>query len=162
MKRIVFCVIPLFIASFMMAQGYRGSGYWRANGRTEINPTTLMMYEGTITAVDIFRGKGHPNITVATENGELNFTLGPVWLLEEKGLVLEKGDRVTIRAFMCYRTGKTEYVSKEITNDTKGVSAVFRDDNGNPLWQGPRQKGQGRGQGRGGKRFGGNYSNPSQ
>ncbi len=98
-------------------------------GSPSIDLTTLAIYAGEVTKVNIAPGLRNPTIEVGTAI----FCLAPYRYLSQIGFSVKVGDQVSIKAADCTQdTG--DYVVFDFTNLTDGKAYPLRSSDGSPLW----------------------------
>lgn len=93
---------------------------------------TWLTMTGTVAAVE------DDELTILTEDGELEVHLCPPWYWETEGIALDEGDEVVVSGF--YEDG--EFEVGRIENLTTGESVPLRDDSGRPMWAGRGRNGR--------------------
>jgi hypothetical protein len=139
-KLITFASMLLLVAASLAAQSGNGTCTGNGTGTPALDPATLASFDGTVTAVNIAWGQGTPSATLQTADGQKTVLLGPIWFMDQNGFVLEAGDFLTVAAFTGSCSGQPCLIAKEVQDHAKGTVLAFRNDEGFPLWKGPRQK----------------------
>lgn len=122
-----------------------------------VDLSTLRTVTGSVTAVAMDYGLGHPGFTMdSAQEGPLTVNLGPYFYLVANNFSLAVGDQVSASVATC----ATGVVAFEVTDLTTGKQILLRDAGGFPLWTGGKKgggqgAGQGNGHGRNGCRSGG-------
>ena len=151
MKRVTIFLMALVLVT---AAVYAGN---KKKGGGAVDLSTVRTLTGSVTAVAMDYGLGHPGFTMnSDQEGSLTVNLGPYFYLVANNFALAVGDQVSAKVATC----KTGLVAFEVTDLTSGKEITLRGDDGLPLWTGgKRGNGQGGGQGNGhrgnGCRFGG-------
>jgi hypothetical protein len=131
-----FAALALFVAAPLLAQG-RGEGSPRYDLSTEATVT------GTVESVEQIagpgggrgrRGLGGTHVTLKTSAETLQVHLGPTAFLNEKKVVIAKGDTLVVVGSRVTVDGERAFIAKEVR---KGDSVwTLRDAAGLPLWRG--------------------------
>lgn len=139
-KLVTFASMLLLVAASLAAQSGNGTYTGNGNGTPALDPATLASFDGTVAAVNIAWGQGTPSATVLTADGESTVMLGPIWYMDQNGFTLAAGDFITATVFTGTCLNQPCLIAKEIQNHTQESAIVFRNDEGFPLWKGPRMK----------------------
>jgi hypothetical protein len=132
------CTIVVFAASPLLGQGAGGG-----QGGPRYDPATETTVTGTVEAVEQItppgrgrRGMGGTHLVLTTGAGPLEVHLGPTAFLQEKKVVITKGDTLEILGSRVTVEGEPVFLAREVK---KGSSAwTLRDGAGLPLWRGPK------------------------
>jgi len=167
--RVALVVAGVMLAGTALAQGGgqgnggHGHGY-QGGGHLYFDPDTIATYSGVITgAATDWQVWGHGNHTGggmdmafrADSGEEFDLMLGPVWFLQDNGIVLSQGEPVTVTASRVepYDGGRHhgngpgsgggmggnnsdhDYLVVTVL-EADGVRLVLRDGEGYPVWRG--------------------------
>ena len=131
-----FAALALLVVAPLLAQG-RGEGSPRYDLATEATVT------GTVESVEQIagpgggrgrRGLGGTHVTLKTSAETLPVHLGPTAFLNEKKVVIAKGDTLVVVGSRVTVDGERVFIAKEVK---KGDSVwTLRDAAGLPLWRG--------------------------
>ena len=114
----------------------QGAAALRA-GQSLIDPTTLGLYEGIVSKVNIAAGETHPTIEVTVDSASAVFCLAPYRYLDQIGFSVNVGDSVAVTAAYCPQDA-VEYVVFTIT--VNGSTYELRANDGTPEWYSGRRK----------------------
>lgn len=131
-------------------QGAQGQGYGQSaqgqgqgqgvapgqgQGRNQVEAVSPEVTISGIATMASFELGEEPMLAIQTDDGTtVQVELGPEWYIEEQGLVVNVGDRLTITGH--YDGDGVALIVHTITNETTGISTFFRDDTGRPAWAG--------------------------
>lgn len=103
----------------------QGAGYGNGvNGESHSVPASEW-----ITVSGQVVGLSDNTLTIQTDDGEMEISLGPVWYWDGHGISLSAGDDVTVQGFYT-----DEFEPGQIVDNTTGASVTLRADDGTPLW----------------------------
>ncbi len=147
MKHLRFAVIAGLAAVLATASWAQRSRIGSRNGAGPlVDPTTVIVVEGTVVQFVAGFGQGMPELLVEDGAGTVHtFVLGPFFYVREQGFVAYPSDLVTVTALACSLCD-TGLAVVSVVNATQGVTLLLRDTDGIPLW-GQGSAGQGGGNG---------------
>jgi hypothetical protein len=120
----------MFIVSASWAQGGR-----RLHYSTLFNPGTLGTVSGEVVRVEhAFSGSGKDycvHALLKTPQGQVTAILAPKGYMAERGLTIDRQDRVTVTGSLISVLGKPFLLAMEMTGDR---SMKLRDGSGRPAW----------------------------
>ncbi len=132
-------VAGLLTAIGLMAQYGQGGGFHpgqRPGGARLYNPNTVETLSGEVASVEKIEGM-RPGVTslkivLKSERQTVAVFLGPSTFLEEAGLQVSAGERLTVTGSRVEVKGEAAILAAELTKG--GKSFKLRDDSGRPLW----------------------------
>lgn len=136
-----------------------GKGRGQGSGPQYFDPATVTTLSGTLTMQYTdwqprgngnFCGTGQHFEFTADGGGIYSLILGPAWFLEESGVSLNVGDRITVTGSVvdAYISGFSDEFLIAVSITFGGTTVELRDGSGFPLWRGGNG-GNGQGIGRG-------------
>ncbi len=106
-------------------------------GATSIDLSTLAVYAGIVTKVNVAAGVTHPTLEVELASGApAVFCLGPYRYLQQIGFNIAEGASVAIKAADC-ALDPGEFAAFQIT--VGSITYSFRAEDGTPLWYSGRR-----------------------
>jgi hypothetical protein len=131
MRRVAMVAMTLVLLS---AAVFAGNG---KKGGGAVDLATVRTVTGTVTAVSLNAGMGHPAFSMNTDQeGARTINLGPYFYLVAHNFSMAVGDEVNAKVANCAKA----VVAFEVTDATSGKSIALRADDGTPLWTGGRRE----------------------
>ncbi len=131
---IIFFWFLLLILILLNAQPQRPGRFY--------NPETVVTVSGEVTIVETrtFRPSGFGLIilTLKTDKETISVNVGPEQYVSSQGFKFEKGDKIEVKGSRVEIRGENFILAAEIKKGEKVLK--LRDENGIPLWGGPRRK----------------------
>lgn len=96
---------------------------------------TVQTFRGNVNKVMRVRypdGDCYVVVLLNTDSGDYLVNLGPVWFIDENGLVVNEGDSLQVRGSKVRMNGRYLIITSEIKKD--GEILKFRDMQGTPSW----------------------------
>jgi hypothetical protein len=133
-------IAALSVASWAQSGGGQGRGQGMHYG-TMWDAKTVETVKGEVVAVDKFTpGRGGNSyglhLTLKTDTGTLPVILGPGWYIEQQHFVINPGDKAEISGSRMEIKGQAKMIAASVNIDGKILK--LRNDNGTPVWTGPR------------------------
>lgn len=120
--------------------GGRGWGIDSEFGRM-YNPASVIEVEGEVLGVEFVAAPGAigrgVHLRVGTASGAMTVHLGPEWYLDNQEMVIEPGDRVTVRGSLVGYEGEDVLIAGTLARE--GEVLELRDARGVPRWSGWRR-----------------------
>jgi len=121
-----------------MGPGGRGGGMHYG---TMWDASSVIAVSGEVTAVEKYTpGKGGNSyglrLTIKTDKGTLPIILGPGWYIEQQHFAVAPKDQVEIKGSRIPIQGQSTLIAAEVKKGDQVLK--LRDDQGIPLWAGPR------------------------
>jgi hypothetical protein len=148
MKKIGMIVAMIGILLLLMAvagwaqpgMGPGGGGPRRHYGMMW-EPKTVETLSGDVVALEKYiPGRGGTSyglrLTLKTGQKTIPVVLGPVWYIENKHIKFDVNDKIEVKGSKMMIQGQPMMIAQEVKKGDKVLR--LRDDNGFPLWGGPR------------------------
>ena len=134
--------LPLPAHAFGESDGKEGTSLNLTSGY-DIN--TVIAETGRILSIQTGDQRPNVQLELVSHGASLIICIGPQRYWAEKGLPFVVGDEITVRGSKAQGSDGIIYLmAQHITDTTKGISIVLRDESGKPAWAG---KGMRRNQG---------------
>ncbi|OGP70218.1 MAG: hypothetical protein A2Y80_07835 [Deltaproteobacteria bacterium RBG_13_58_19] len=136
----VVLTVVLVLAPFSWAQPGPGRGGGMHYGMMW-DAKTVETVKGEVTSVDKYTpGRGGQSyglrLTLKTDKETLSVILGPAWYIEQQHFAVAPRDQVEIKGSRIPIQGQAAIIAAEVKKGNQMLR--LRNDNGIPLWAGPR------------------------
>lgn len=120
---------------------------YKTYGFTRADFAHILKYKFNVGSIETLNGVIDKVIRVQTTDAEcyvffilkvkeetLLVNLGPIWYIDENGLLLEEGSSLRLTGSKVRINGRTLIIASEV--EEEGGTVKFRDEKGRPLWEG--------------------------
>jgi len=139
----VVCILSLLLVNASWAQPGTGAGGGgpRVHYGTMWDAKTVATMKGEVVSVDKYiPGRGGTSyglrLNLKTGQETIPVVLGPVWYIEEQHIAFNVNDKVEVKGSKMSIQGQPTLIAQEVKKGDKVLK--LRDDQGAPLWTGPR------------------------
>jgi hypothetical protein len=139
---IIIGILSLLLATAGWAQPGMGQGGGpRVHYGTMWDAKTVATVNGEVVSVDKYvPGRGGTayglRLTLKTDKETLPVILGPAWYIEQQHFAVAPKDQVEIKGSQLSIQGQPTFIAQEVKKGDRVLK--LRDDQGGPLWTGPR------------------------